>query len=216
MADPLRFHFDFLSPYAYLAWKALPDLAARHDRPIEAVPVLLAALLHHHGNVGPAEVPAKRAYAFKDCLRHAHRMGVTLIPPPTHPFRPLLPLRICTLEMAPDTRHTLVSAFFDRAWAGGGGLEDTDAIDQIAGSHGVDHAVCRASEPTAKAVLRAHTERAIGAGVFGVPSVVVDDELFWGLDSFGHLDRHLAGDRPELDAHLSRWNGLSATATRTR
>jgi 2-hydroxychromene-2-carboxylate isomerase len=216
MTTPLRFHFDFLSPYAYLAWKALPDLATRHGRSIEAAPVLLAALLHHHGNVGPAEVPAKRTYAFKDCLRHAHRLGLTLTPPPTHPFRPLLPLRICSLEMATDTRHALVSAFFDRTWAGGGGLEDPDALEQIARSHGVSHAVSRASEPTAKAALRAHTERAIAAGVFGVPSVVVDGELFWGLDSFGHLDRHLTGDRPDLDTPLSRWKGLSATATRTR
>ncbi len=54
---PLRFCFDYLSPYAYLAWTRMPALAARHGRAVEPVPVLLAGLLNALGSVGPAEIP---------------------------------------------------------------------------------------------------------------------------------------------------------------
>jgi 2-hydroxychromene-2-carboxylate isomerase len=65
----IRFCFDFISPYAYLAWTQVHALADRHGRAVEPVPVLFAALLDHHGTVGPAEVPAKRRYLMFDVVR---------------------------------------------------------------------------------------------------------------------------------------------------
>ena len=74
----LRFHFDYLSPYAYLAWTQIHALAQRHGRTVEPVPTLFAALLAHGGTKGPAEIPAKRIYVFKDALRTARLLGVPL------------------------------------------------------------------------------------------------------------------------------------------
>jgi len=70
----ITFYFDFLSPYAYIAWTQIQPLALRHGRRVEPAPVLLAGLLNAHGQKGPAEIPAKRAYVFKDVLRKAHRL----------------------------------------------------------------------------------------------------------------------------------------------
>lgn len=214
MPAPLRFCFDFLSPYAYLAWHGIHDLAEHHGREVEPVPVLLAALLNHHGNVGPAEVPAKRLYVFKDVLRHAAYLGLPLEPPPTHPFNPLPALRLCCLELAPEVRRELVTRLFARAWGGGGGLEDLVGLQALCAQLGIEEAAARIQQPEVKARLKANTDEAIQAGAFGVPAVLADGELFWGFDSFGHLDRFLAGEDPDIAGPLARWAGLRASARR--
>src|SRR5687768_100271 len=129
MAAPITFYFDFISPYAFIAWKALPAIAARHGRSIVPVPILFAALLNTHGQKGPAEIPAKRAYTFKDAYRKAARAGLTgVVPPPAHPFNPLLALRAASLPMADDARARLVDALYDAVWAGKGGVETPEKV----------------------------------------------------------------------------------------
>jgi len=217
---PIRFHFDPLSPYAYLAWTQLPALAARHGRAVEPVPTLLAGLLAHGHTRGPAEIPAKRAYIFKDVVRSAHRLGVPLAPPPHHPFNPLLALRAATVVEG-EPRIRLVDALFHAAWGGGDGVEGPERIARAARQAGLDGdaIVAAASAEPAKAALRAATEAAIAAGVFGVPTMAVDGELFWGLDSFGHLERYLEGDDPFVTgavgpAVVERWAATVPSATR--
>ena len=122
--DPIRLYFDFISPYAYLAWKGVHALAAEHGRSVEAVPILFAALLDAHGTKGPAEVPAKREYVFKDALRRATMAGLTLVPPPAHPFNPLLALRAASFPADdPAGQRRLIDELFAATWAGGGGVE---------------------------------------------------------------------------------------------
>lgn len=210
----VRFLFDFLSPYAYLAWHRVHEVALPHGAEVVPEPVLLAALLTHHGNVGPAEIPAKRRYVFLDVLRSAAALGVPFHPPPAHPFPPLLALRVAGLEAEPAVRRRLVDALFTAVWGGGPGVEDPAHVDALAAAAGVPDAVARASEPEAKERLRAATERALAAGVFGVPTMIVDDELFWGLDSLGHLERRLAGLPPVATGELLAWLERPASATR--
>ncbi len=217
----MRFYFDFISPYAYLAWSQIHALAARHQRSVEPVPVLFAALLNAHGQKGPAEIPAKRSYLFKDVCRKAHRLGLPpVIPPPSHPFNPLTALRAACFPAEPgsqtELRHRLMSELFAATWAGGGGIESEAAVGAIAELVGYDGAALLAfarSEP-AKAALRRNTEEALAAGAFGVPTIVVNGELFWGSDSLEHLDDYLAGKDPISPAELSRWLTLKASANR--
>jgi 2-hydroxychromene-2-carboxylate isomerase len=214
--DAVRFHFDYLSPYAYLAWKTIHALCARHQREVEPIPVLFAALLDAHGQKGPAEIPSKRRYVFKDALRSAHAIGVPLAAPPAHPYNPLLALRVSSLPMTALERHALIDGLFAAAWGGGGGVTDPARVAAIAASAGLDgeRAVREAQEPEAKDRLRRQTDDAIAAGVFGVPTMLADGELFWGYDSLSHLDRFLAGEDPIDGAELARWATLPATAKR--
>lgn len=211
----IRFHFDYLSPYAYLAWTQLHALAARHGRGVEPVPTLLAALLAHGATKGPAEIPAKRVWVFKDTLRTARLLGVPLAPPPTHPFNPLLAMRVSGLVEG-DEQRRLVDALYAATWGGAGGVETPAQVARAADAAGLDGEglVRRAAEPVAKERLRAATEAAIGAGVFGVPTMVADGELFWGLDAFGHLERFLAGDDPLRPEDVARWAGVRPSASR--
>ncbi len=219
MASPVRFVFDFISPYAYVGWTQIHALCTRCERTVEPWPVLFAALLDAHGNVGPAEVPAKRVYAFKDSARKAHAAGApALVPPPSHPFNPLLALRVVSLPLDDVARHRLISALFAATWAGGGGIDAPAKVARVASAVGLDGEalVIAAGTDVAKAALRTQTDDAIARGVFGVPTAIVDDEMFWGVDSLPHLEMYLQGRDPIDAAALDRWRALPATAQRKR
>ncbi|MEM8606241.1 MAG: 2-hydroxychromene-2-carboxylate isomerase [Myxococcota bacterium] len=210
----LRFHFDYLSPYSYLAWQEVPEFAARLGLELEPVPILLAGLLNHHGHKGPGEIPPKRAYIFRDCIRRAETLGVALVPPASHPFLPLLPLRVTSLDMEADLRKLLVTALFRATWAEGRDVSQPEVVSEICDHVGVREAVRRAGRPETKERLKSATERALAEGIFGVPSMLVDGEVFWGTDSFEYLERYLRGDDPVSRADLRAWDAIEPTAVR--
>ena len=213
----IRFHFDFLSPYAYLAWTQIHALAERHGVGVEPVPVLLAGLLNHYGQKGPAEIPAKRIWVWKDTLRRGLVLGVPYALPPTHPFNPLLALRAAIAAPA-DRKRALIDALYAATWgdAEPRGVEHAETVRAAASRAGLDPdaLLARTQDPAVKAELRDNTDRAIAAGVFGVPTMMVGDEAFWGLDSFDHLERHLAGHEPLTDAVLARFADIPPSAQR--
>jgi 2-hydroxychromene-2-carboxylate isomerase len=212
----LRFYFDFVSPYAYIAWRQLPAIAARRGRAIEPVPVVFGALLGAHGTRGPAEVPAKRRYILKDVYRKARRAGVPFTLPPAHPFNPLVALRAASLALPDDARRRLIDAVFAAIWTTGEGVEGPGAVARIARAVELDgDAIERAAaEPDAKARLRAQTDEALAAGVFGVPTVIADRELFWGVDALDLLDAYLEHREPVPAELVARWEALPASAVR--
>jgi 2-hydroxychromene-2-carboxylate isomerase len=220
----ITFHFDFISPYSYLAWTQIHALAARHGRRVVPVPTLLAALLAHGATKGPAEIPAKRAYLVVDTVRTARLLGVPLVPPASHPFNPLLPLRVASLDGTEDERRARIDALFTAAWAKGEPIDTDEAVTRVLGDRDL---ATRAREPAAKERLRAQTDAAIAAGVFGVPTMNVDGsaggtsqtpnahgDMFWGVDSLGHLERHLRGEGVDTGAEMAKWLPVRATASR--
>jgi 2-hydroxychromene-2-carboxylate isomerase len=214
--DTLRFCFDYVSPYAYLAWTQIHGLAERHGCRVEPVPIVFGALLDAHGHKGPAEIPAKRAYLAKDCMRLAHAFGVPFAPPPAHPFNPLLALRASSLPMPDGTRRALIDRLYAEAWGGGRGVTDPAVVAEAATGVGLDGAamVRDASLQATKDLLRRHTDLALAAGAFGVPTVVVGGELFWGVDSLPHLERFLDGRDPVTPESVERWARLPSSVTR--
>jgi len=208
-ASPIRFYLDYLSSNAYLAWEVLPAIAARNGRSIEAVPVLFAGLLGAHGQLGPAEVPPKAAWMFKNNLRKAALLGLPLHRPAFHPFNPLLALRVSSLPMDEVSRGRLVTGLMRAVWAESRHVSEPDVVADVARAAGLDGItlVAAACEPEAKERLKRQTDDAIAAGVFGVPTMIVDGELFWGYDDVPYLERFLEG-RDSLDpASLAEWSG---------
>ena len=92
--EPVRLGwvFDVISPFAYLAFRRLAGLPATLR--IEFVPVLLAGLLGHFGQLGPAEIPAKRRFTYRYVLWQARQLNIPMRMPPGHPFNPLAALRL--------------------------------------------------------------------------------------------------------------------------
>jgi 2-hydroxychromene-2-carboxylate isomerase len=205
----VRFYFDFISPNAYMAWTQLPALAAKHGFAVDAVPVLYAGLLEAHGGIGPAEVPLKGLWMFKNNVRKAALLGVPFHPPAYHPFNPLLALRVASLPLDDVTLLGLRDSLFRAVWARGLHVSEPVVVERVLDELGLDgrSIVEEAGCPESKARLRRQTDDAIGRGVFGVPSMEVGGEIFWGYDDFPYLERRLAG-RELLDPEVWRaWSG---------
>jgi 2-hydroxychromene-2-carboxylate isomerase len=192
----LRFSFDYISSNAYLAWVRLPELRERFELLIEPVPVLFAGLLEANGQLGPAEIRPKALWMVRNNLRKASLLGIRLRPPAFHPFKPLLPLRVSSLDLEDEAREALISALFRATWSDGLHVSEPEVVARVADGVGLDGAVLveQASSQPIKDRLRARTDEAIGRGVFGVPTFEVENELFWGYDDLPYLERFLAGE----------------------
>lgn len=211
MSEPIRFYLDYISSNAYLAWEALLPVAARFGRRVEPMPVLFAGLLNAHGQLGPAEVAPKARWMARNNLRKAAVLGIPLLPPPAHPFNPLLALRATLLPMSDAERVALVTGLLRAEWAERRDVSEPAVVRDVAASVGLDgeRVLGEAAKPEIKQALRTATDAAIQAGVFGVPTLQVDGELFWGHDDLPFVERRLAGEDPLDEAQLEQWTGAA-------
>lgn len=214
----IDFHFDYLSPFAYFGWLDARALCARRGWKLVPRPTLFPALLSHWGQLGPAEIPPKRAYVMRSCLRAAARRGVPFVGPAYHPFRPLTSLRVSLREASGDDQFAVIDTLFRAAWSEGADLGDDAAIAAALGDAGLDGEglVGRARTAPVKNALRAETERAVARDVFGVPTFFAGDELFWGVDSLGDLERFVDGEDTVPADAAARLENMRAGASRKR
>jgi 2-hydroxychromene-2-carboxylate isomerase len=214
----LHFHFDYISHNAYIAWVRIHDIARTAGRRVVPVPTLFAGLLNAHGQLGPAEIPAKAWWMAKDVLRKAALLGIPLARPASHPFRPLLALRVSSLDMDPATQRLLIEALFRATWVDSRDVSAEDVVAEVAREVGLDgeQAVADASSERIKTRLRDQTDAAIAKGVFGVPTVEVGGEIFWGYDDLPMLELHLRGEDPLDEERLATWTEIRPSARRRR
>jgi 2-hydroxychromene-2-carboxylate isomerase len=208
-----RWYFDYISPYAYLQSAVLPRLAP-YAR-IDPKPVLFAGLLNHFGQKGPAEIPAKKLQTFREIvwLAHLHRIPLTL--PCAHPFNPLPLLR---LSIALGNDADVVQALFRHVWVDGHLPTDEAPWAALCRSLGVEDPDAEIARPDVKQTLRRNTDEAIGLGVFGVPTLAIDDQLFWGFGMTDAAIAYLRGDAvfrsPEMLRAQSLPDGVHRPAVR--
>ncbi|MGP8033712.1 MAG: 2-hydroxychromene-2-carboxylate isomerase [Steroidobacteraceae bacterium] len=203
--------FDVISPFAYLGLRDLERLPAGVE--VEFVPVLLAALLSHFGQLGPAEIPSKRRFTYRFVLWRARQAGVPLRFPPTHPFNPLAALRL-VVAAGSDARAARV--VLDAVFRDGRDVTDPAVIAALAGELGVAEPQRAVSDPQVKERLRHNTEWAISRGIFGVPTLLVGEEAFWGQDAFGMALDYLARPDAFSDAQMRAADTLPVGVVRER
>jgi 2-hydroxychromene-2-carboxylate isomerase len=188
----LTFYLDFISPYAWLAFEALPRTLQGLDVEVVYKPVLFAGLLKHHGQLGPAEIPGKRDWTYRQVQWLARQQGCELKLPSTHPFNPLSLLRLALACDAANTpERSVCEQVFRHVWCSGQEAADPGRLQQLV------QQLKPARDPSAPAVkqaLQTNTDEAIALGLFGVPSMQVDDKLFWGQDALPMLCAYLQGD----------------------
>ncbi len=190
----ITFYLDFISPFAYLAFERLPRSLLGLSYSVRYVPVLFAGMLKHHGQLGPAEIAPKRDWTYRHVLWQAHTLDVPMQMPATHPFNPLPLLRLalaCSAEASPgDINRYVGEAIFRHVWQGGQEASDPVRLEALTRALGPRR------DPQAadvKEQLKASTDLALAAGVFGVPMLAVDGRQFWGLDSLPMLRDYLDG-----------------------
>ncbi len=201
----IDFYFDFVSPYSYLAFHRLKDFPAL----VVLKPVLFAGLLNHWGQKGPAEIPAKRKWTYRNCVWEAKRLGVPFRFPALHPFNPLPYLR---LALAAGCTPVAVRRIFDFVWATGEDAADSARFSSLCRELDADPA----QRPEVKDLLRSNTSEAVARGVFGVPSLIIDDEVFWGADSVEFAKAFLADPSIVHNDEVRRVDHLPSGAERSR
>lgn len=197
----ITFYLDFISPYAYLAFERLPQVLQGLSYEVRYQPVLLAGMLSHFGQKGPAEIEPKRAWTFRHVAWLAHQHGVPLQVPAEHPFNPLGLLRLALAASVPG--HTpnrwVCEQIFHHVWRNEGGSVDANDTQRVAAltarlSESMQLRGKLLADPqseTIKNALKQATQEAIAKGVFGVPHVEADGRLYFGLEGLELLSAAL-------------------------
>jgi 2-hydroxychromene-2-carboxylate isomerase len=197
MPTPLQFHFDFSSPYGYLASQKIEALAARHGRAVDWRPMLLGAAFKVAGTQPLTSIPLKGDYTKRDLPRSARYHGVPFRIPSTFPIATQAPARIVLWQKAidPGASAPLVKALYRAYFVDDRDISSPDVAADVAAEAGFNRDGARAAidDPAIKDELKRNVDAAIAAGVFGSPFIIVDGEPFWGIDRFDQIERWLAG-----------------------
>jgi 2-hydroxychromene-2-carboxylate isomerase len=188
----LTFYLDFISPYAYLAFHALPKTLQGLNCQVSYQPILFGAVLAHHGQLGPAEIEGKREWTYRHALWLAHQQGCPMRMPASHPFNPLPMLRLATAcDALGLPNREVCEQLFQHVWSDS--LEASDP-QRLADLQARLAPVRDSQSDEVKTQLRQSTQSAINKGVFGVPTILVDEKLFWGQDALPMLRAYLQGE----------------------
>jgi 2-hydroxychromene-2-carboxylate isomerase len=209
--QPALWYFDIISPFAHLALTRLDTIRAR--RPVLLKPIVFGAVLKHWGQLGPAEIAPKRVHTYRLATHKAQAMGVPFRFPPAHPFNPLAMLRLLT---ALDGNELAVTTAFRFVWGEGRDANDAQVLQDVADAAGRPDALALVGEQEVTDRLRQATEEALAAGVFGVPSLVIDHEVFWGVDAMPMALDYLADPAAFRSGEMARVSALPAGIQRQR
>jgi 2-hydroxychromene-2-carboxylate isomerase len=189
MKKTAYFYYDIISPFAYLFLKQRKVLEERLT--LIPAPIFLPGLLKMMDNRGPAEIPEKRVHTYKFCVWQAMQLGVTFVFPKSHPF-PSASAQRLLLHINAD--FSVIDKAFDFVWQQG---NDPDANwAEFCQAIGVPKETEKPKDDNIKEALKQQTTAACQKGVFGVPSLMIDDHFFWGCDSIPWVLQYL--DNPKL------------------
>jgi 2-hydroxychromene-2-carboxylate isomerase len=202
-------YFDFVSPFSYLQCEQLPVL--ERSLRVRYRPVLFAGLLKAHDHRGPAEIPAKRRFTYRFVVWQARQLGIPLRFPAAHPFNPLPLLR---LAIAADCKPDAVRKIFRFVWRDGRLGDLPIEWAELTAELGFPDAAERIASAEIKDALRRNTNDAVARGIFGVPTLAIGDELFWGADATAMAADYIAAGCRYTDPEMTRVASLAVGAER--
>ena len=194
MKKKINFYFDFLSPYSYVAWtqvRAMP-----YD--FNFLPVSIPSIIANYETKGPAQIKPKRNYLFKDLLRFTSLNNIPFTTPLNLPFNSLYALRLALVSVAGANQKEVIDAIFRAGWEEGQDIGSDDVLKEILESKNlpVEELFSKMEQKSSRIELKNNIELALNKEVFGVPTFLVDEEMFWGNDSIKYLEMYLKGNDP--------------------
>ncbi len=196
------FYFDFAGPNAYLAWRVVPRIEAETGVRFRMLPVLLGGIFKATGNQAPmlafAGVPAKLAYEHREMARFIARHDLRAFT--MNPFFPVNSLNLMRGAVAAEAdgvAEAYIAAMFRFMWETPRKMDDPQVFAASLAEAGLpaERLVARCADPAVKEKLAANTQDAVAHGVFGIPSFLVGDELFFGKDRLGDVRDELLRHR---------------------
>lgn len=186
MSKTVEFYFDLGSPATYLAYTQLPKICEQTNSQLIYTPILLGGVFKATGNASPATIPAKGRYMFQDLDRFAKRYGVPLKFNPHFPINTLMLMRAVTgMQLRhPERFQAFIDCLFQALWVEGRSLDDPATVTIVLTQNGFDpnQIMALTADEEVKDALKNNTEKAVQRGVFGAPSMFVDNQLFFGQD----------------------------------
>jgi 2-hydroxychromene-2-carboxylate isomerase len=194
MNSKIEFYFDFLSPYSYVAWTWVRE----QNYNFEYIPVSIPSIVAHYETKGPAQIKPKRNYLFKDLLRFTKLNNIAFTTPKNLPFNALYALRLSLLSVAGAEQKRLIDVIYRAGWEKGLDIGDDSLLREILiqEKFSCDDLFSKIEAKEARVELKKNIERAINNEVFGVPTFIVNGELFWGNDSIKYLEMYLKNEDP--------------------
>lgn len=193
------FWFDFGSPNAWFSHQLIPGIEARTGAKFRCVPVLLGGIFKATGNQAPmlafADIPAKLAYQGHEMQRFIRRHGLQQFTMNPHfPVNTLALMRAAVAAEMEDLLAPYTDAMFRYMWETPRKLDDPAILAETLAEAGLpERLLALAREPAAKERLLTNTQGAVEKGVFGIPSFLVGDQLFFGKDSLHDVEAELQG-----------------------
>ena len=184
MIKSFDFFFDFISPYSYLAHKQIRNIEYQYKIEINYMPILLSGLLNLAEIKASAFIPAKAKFMIKDCKLFAEKLNIKFKFNSYFPIQSLNLMRGVLIAKKENKASLYIDKFFDACWKDGLNLNDQKIVDIILEdlNFNLETFKLKISEQKIKDELQKRTKDAFLKGVFGAPSFIINNKLFWGQD----------------------------------
>ena len=184
MIKSFDFFFDFISPYSYLAHKQIRNIEYQYKIEINYMPILLGGLLNLAEIKAPAFIPLKARFMIKDCKLFAEKLNIKFKFNSYFPIQSLNLMRGVLIARKENKTSLYIDKFFDAYWKDGLNLNDQKIVDKILEDLNINLETfkLKISEQKIKDELKKRTKDAFLKGVFGAPSFIINNKMFWGQD----------------------------------
>jgi 2-hydroxychromene-2-carboxylate isomerase len=184
MIKPFDFYFDFVSPYSFLAHKEIRKIENKAEIKIKYKPVLLGGLHNLHGIKAPAFIPAKAKHMIRDCKLIAERNGVKFKFNSYFPIKSLNLMRGVLVAEEDNVKNYYIDNIFNTVWQDGLNMNDEIIIQKILKNLNINPKTffLRSTSSLIKDSLKQKTNEAFEKGIFGAPTFVSNNKIFWGQD----------------------------------
>ena len=184
MIKPFDFYFDFISPYSFLAHKEIRKIESIKKIKIRYKPILVGGLHNLHGIKAPAFIPAKARHMIRDCKLIAIKNGIKFKFNSYFPIRSLNLMRGVFVAEEDNIKSYYIDSIFNTIWQDGLNMNDQVVIDKVLKNLNINPKTffLRSSSSLIKDTLRKKTNEAYEKGIFGAPTFVVNNKIFWGQD----------------------------------
>ena len=191
----VEFYFDLGSPYSYLAYYRLLQIAEQQEIQIVYKPILLGGVFKATGNRSPIEIPVKGVYSILDMQRWAEYYQIPMQMNPHFPMNTLTLMRILTgvqlLHL--EKFEQVLKLLFDAMFGTPQNLNEPTVLAEVLEPSGfsVDDIMSMVQSEVVKQKLITETEQAIQRGIFGAPTFFMGDEMYWGQDRLHFVEQAL-------------------------
>ena len=184
MIKPFEFYFDFASPYTFLAHKEIRKIEKENSIKIKYKPILLGGLHNLHGIKAPAFIPAKAKHMIRDCKLIAEKNKIKFKFNSYFPIRSLNLMRGVLVAEEDNYKSHYINSIFDAIWQDGFNMNDENIVQKILKNLNINPKtfILRSSSSSIKDSLKKRTSDAYEKGVFGAPTFVSNNKIFWGQD----------------------------------